>query len=351
MRFLPYYPESPTNVPAEPTRPSPWHRARIGALAILLALFFLTYVAVSLLCVGYIVWATLVCTWDDWLVGNTVALVMIVPVGGLLAYWLAALGSIRSAPLPDGDEIFEFDHPALFAFIAQLCDEIGVARPTRVFLDDRVNASVLLELPDGMGLVIGRGLVDCLCLSEFKAILAHEIGHCTQGSVALNRYVRVAGQLVRYFMQEDGVTERTLRGWAALPLLLGVPASAILGAWRLVRWLLRGYWGFVHAAHEALAREEELHADRIAVRIAGSDALVDALAKCACSEPLSQPLALAGGAAAAAGAHPTDAERELNATAIPVPAQRDPRPARVLFEDADAESYDFLSQYGCAVDA
>ena len=51
--------------------------------------------------------------------------------------------------------------------------------PARVVVDGRVNCSVVIESESWM-LVIGLGLVDCLNVTEFAAILAHEVGHLRQ---------------------------------------------------------------------------------------------------------------------------------------------------------------------------
>ncbi|MBI3759831.1 MAG: M48 family metallopeptidase [Deltaproteobacteria bacterium] len=333
MHSLPFYPPSPADVSADVTAPSAAYRLRAAGVAVAVGLFFLSYLAAAMACVAYILWAAVWCPWDDgaWLVVKAIAMALIVPVGGFLGYWLSALANIRSAPPPDAVEIFEADHPRLFAFIERLCDEIGVARPAHVFLDDRVNASAVLETPDGNGLLIGIGLIQCLSLCEFKAILAHEIGHFSQRSVALNRYVRIAGQVVAYLMRGDTGLERVLRAWAGLHLSLAWPAHAVLVVLRSCRGTLAAMWGMIYRAHQALAREEELHADRIAVRFAGSDALIDALAACAiadeCVRESEPPTFAAGGI----DDHPSDAERECNARAIPIAADRDERSARLLF--------------------
>ena len=82
-------------------------------------------------------------------------------------------------------EIFEDEHPRLFDFIHQVCDETGAAYPKHVYLDYAVNAAAIADttsffhlfLPTGKSLLIGLGLVNSCNLTEFKAMLAHEFGH------------------------------------------------------------------------------------------------------------------------------------------------------------------------------
>src|SRR5262249_24775805 len=99
-------------------------------------------------------------------------------------------------------EITEEEHPLLFAFIHQICDELDAPEPNKVFVSPDVNAAVMprtnlisLFVEPKNDLFIGLGLVNCLNLSEFKSVLAHEFGHFSQSATA-NSYAYVASRII-----------------------------------------------------------------------------------------------------------------------------------------------------------
>ena len=88
-------------------------------------------------------------------------------------------------------EVTEQEQPELFGFIRSLCQEVGCQMPARVYLSHDVNAAVLyptsilnLIVPPKKNLLIGLGLVNGLNLVEFKALLAHGLGHFSQRTLA-----------------------------------------------------------------------------------------------------------------------------------------------------------------------
>ena len=96
-------------------------------------------------------------------------------------------------------EIFEDEHPKLFDFIDKVCEETGAEQPKHVYVDYRVNAgrdadtsrSFTCSSRRAEACCIGLGLVNCVNLTEFKAVLAHEFGHFSQKSMKLGTYVYV----------------------------------------------------------------------------------------------------------------------------------------------------------------
>src|SRR5207302_1007977 len=99
-------------------------------------------------------------------------------------------------------EITEDEHPILFGFIHQLCEELGAPEPHKVFVSPDVNAAVMprtsllnLFVEPKKDLLIGMGLVNCVNLSEFKAVLAHEFGHFSQSAMA-SSYTYVASRII-----------------------------------------------------------------------------------------------------------------------------------------------------------
>src|SRR5262249_26442963 len=93
-------------------------------------------------------------------------------------------------------EIFPEEHPRLLDFLSRLCDDTGAPVPHRIVVSPEINAAVFYEesllgliVPPPKNLLIGLGLVNVLTLSEFKAVMAHELGHFSQRGMLLRRYL------------------------------------------------------------------------------------------------------------------------------------------------------------------
>ena len=317
-------------------------------------------------------------------------------VATILAVFLVrALFGVARALKPDAIEITAQDEPALFDFISRLADDTGAPRPHRVFLSPGVNAAVFYDLsilnlllPSRKNLEIGLGLANALHLSEFKAVLAHEMGHFAQRSMAVGRWVYVSQQIAGNLVARRDWFDRALGALSSTDIRI-----AWLG-WlsRLIVWSLRALldtaFQLVIVAQRALAREMEFQADLVAVSVSGSDALVHALHRAGTadeawdralrvalqelsqgrripdlfalqtrvSEHLRQvaadehPPSLPPGAGPAHrifqeqlalaprmwATHPSNREREDNCKRVYVPSPLDERPAWLLFRDPAA---------------
>ncbi|MEZ4372528.1 MAG: M48 family metallopeptidase [Polyangiaceae bacterium] len=163
-----------------------------------------------------------------------------------------------------------------------MADEAGAPRPYRVYISTRVNAAVFYDtsllnlfVPAKKNLEIGIGLVNVLSLSEFKAAIAHELGHFAQRSMAVGRWAYVAHGIVAQVVRgRDRFDEFILsRDRIRIPVLGPV--------FRLALWALRAViesvFIVVLLVERSLSREMELQADRVAVAIAGSESLVHTL--------------------------------------------------------------------------
>lgn len=183
-------------------------------------------------------------------------------------------------------EIKQEEEPILFDFLYKLADETGAPRPNKVYLSNRVNASVFYDLsflnlffPSKKNLEIGLGLINVLNLGEFKAVLAHEYGHFAQRSMLVGRWVYIANQIATTI-----ITKRD----ALDSLLVGLSSIDIRIAWigwilSLIVWSIRSLveliFRLVILSQRALSREMEFQADLVAVSVTGSDALIHALHK------------------------------------------------------------------------
>ena len=178
------------------------------------------------------------------------------------------------------------DEPILFDYLYKLADEAGSPRPHKIFLTDRVNASVSYDLsivnllfPSKKNLEIGLGLVNILSLGEFKAVLAHEFGHFAQRSMLLGRYVYVAQQIAAQIVTKRDVLDKFLAGLSGIDIRIawiGWVLSILVWA---IRSLIETCFSVVAIAERALSREMEFQADLVAVSLTGSDALIHALYK------------------------------------------------------------------------
>ncbi|WP_374339076.1 M48 family metallopeptidase [Leeia sp.] len=264
------------------TRPSGRYRSRAWMAMLALLGFLLAYLGLAGW-FGYIAWYTFA--------GDGITIHDSSPGIGLLAGFLSffmikSLFFVRRGKYEDGDEIKAADAPRLFAFLHQLADEARAPRPKRVYLSKRVNASVFYDLSffnfffaSRKNLEIGLPLVNMLNVTEFRAVLAHEFGHFAQRSMAVGRWVYIAGQIASHLVHK--------RDWLD-SLLLQLSYTDFRIAWlgwvlRLIIWAIRSMlhslFLLVVLAERALSREMEFQADLVAVSLTGSDALIHALHK------------------------------------------------------------------------
>lgn len=169
--------------------------------------------------------------------------------------------------------------PLLFALVARVARAVGSPEPKRIDVDCQVNASAgfgsRLGVFTGGDLVltIGLPLVAGLSVQQFAGVLAHELGHFSQGAgMRLSYVVRtVNAWLARVVYERDDWDEALANGIAG-----GGWLSAILLLAALCVWLTRGIlWVLMAAGHAAsgfLLRQMEYDADRYEARLAGAAA-------------------------------------------------------------------------------
>jgi Zn-dependent protease with chaperone function len=178
------------------------------------------------------------------------------------------------------------DEPVLFDYLHKLADEIGAPTPSKVYLSNRVNASVFYDLsflnlffPSKKNLEIGLGLINVLNLGEFKAVLAHEYGHFAQKSMLVGRWVYIANQIANTIITRRDASDSLLRGLSRIDIRIawiGWILSIIVWS---IRSLVELIFRVVVLSQRALSREMEFQADLVSVSVTGSDALIHALHK------------------------------------------------------------------------
>jgi len=194
------YPDSPADVPPDLRRPSARYRRRALAAGVALAAFLIAYLGL-MLWFGWtgvqLVWSAIVVKEHEW--GWAAGGAALIIAGALASSFLRP----RPRPSLDGPlEVTAADQPTLLAFVRRVAAEIGAPPPDRVQITAAVAASVVHEPGrwwrlerSRRTLTLGLGLVAGLDLREFKALLAHELGHLGHHSTWLGRWSTRAGRL------------------------------------------------------------------------------------------------------------------------------------------------------------
>ena len=180
----------------------------------------------------------------------------------------------------EGAEVFREDNPELFGMIDEIAQSAGNQLPGHVFLTDKCDffvkyTSVLgFFSPKYRVLSLGIPAIMPLNRQEFKAILAHELGHFNQDSIMVSRYANISeficGTIYETY-ETCGNSENSIDSYTKF---------LAKGAYKIMQWQYKK----VAPLNGILSRAQELDADRFSVNIAGSEAMVSALAKIECME-------------------------------------------------------------------
>lgn len=176
-------------------------------------------------------------------------------------------------------EVTERDQPVLFAFIHKLCDELGAPEPNRVWVSPDVNAAVMpqtslvnLFVQPKKDLLIGLGLVNACNLSEFKSVMAHEFGHFGQSATA-GSYTYVAYRIIVDLVEGEDWFDRAVNGAKRQEGFLSAVGLGIGGLLWAGRKVLEWAFRAITLQRLVVSREQEFHADLVAVAAAGSEAV------------------------------------------------------------------------------
>jgi Zn-dependent protease with chaperone function len=170
-------------------------------------------------------------------------------------------------------------HPRLYQFIAHVSDLLRVSMPRRIYLSCDLNARAdfrrgwLSFFGNDMVLTLGLPLVSGLNTRQLAAIIAHELGHCTQFfAMRLGRVIdSVDGWFFRVVYERDS-WDVSFEEWANSvedSRLRLIVLCAGLSVW-LSRKILTLFMFIGHAASCYLLRQMEFHADACSMAVAGS---------------------------------------------------------------------------------
>ncbi|MFN8349548.1 MAG: M48 family metallopeptidase [Spirosomataceae bacterium] len=285
---LPFYPQSPQIADYSFLNPSPQFVAKVRSTVTGIFLFFIFYLLLILFAIGLLYCCGLAAMWMLALSINKITIVLgvgLICLGLMFFVFLFKfIFSIKKDENNQRVEITRNQHPRLFEFIDQLTEDVQAPKPQRIFLTPEVNAAVFynssfwsLFLPVRKNLQIGLGLVNCVNLSEFKAIMAHEFGHFSQRSMKVGSYVYMVNRVIYNLVYEYDSWDRMLDEWAASNSFWSIFAKLTRGLVNLVRGLLRKAYELLNERYMGLSREMEYNADLVAVSAVGNEASISAL--------------------------------------------------------------------------
>jgi Zn-dependent protease with chaperone function len=272
------YPPTPPDVPDGLTDYADSYTRQQNLLLAGLFVFLVFYI-------GAVLFFALIGAWCIWSLHHYPPLKIIGIVFSSIFFLYLVKGFFKRHPMNKEMhiEITEEEHPVLFEFIYQLCDELGAPLPNKVYVAPDVNAAVMprtslinLFVEPKKDLLIGLGLVNSVNLSEFKAVLAHEFGHFSQSAMA-SSYTYVANRIIADLVEGEDWFDRVVNWLKKQDNVFAVVGHAI-GAplWvgrKVLEWCYKG----ITLQRLAVSREREFHADLVAVSAAGSNAVVHCL--------------------------------------------------------------------------
>jgi Zn-dependent protease with chaperone function len=286
MENTEYYPVSPEKVDASYTAlPSSYKlKALLAILSIIL--FFILYFAL-VIGLGYLVkWAFL------YPIENINKITILGKVGAiagsvmLFLFTLKFIFKLKNIKPENRIPLKKSDNLKLWSFVEKICKETGAPKPKNIYVDPDVNAYVSytnnwlsLIFPVKKDLTIGLGLVSCLNLSEFKAVISHEFGHFAQSTMKVGSYIMSANTIIHDMIFNRDRWDNILEEWRASDLRLSFAAWAITPIIWIIRQVLNLFYQFLNIMYSSLSREMEFNADRVAASTSGSDAIVSALWK------------------------------------------------------------------------
>jgi Zn-dependent protease with chaperone function len=235
--------------------------------------------------VGYGVWWHV--TADTWMLSgpsdsfwSPVAYFGPAVAGLFLIFFMVKPILARPAKRKDPVAISADEEPVLFAFVNDVCRQVGAPSPDRIQVDCGVNASAgFASAPLGLQqpqlvLTIGLPLAG-LTVRQFGGVLAHEFGHFAQTSgMRLTFIVRSINNWFARVVHERDEWDEKLQTWTAEGRHGAVVSTMMLAqlfVWgsRLVLYLLMMAG---HAISCFMLRQMEYDADSCEIRLIGSRA-------------------------------------------------------------------------------
>lgn len=239
------YPASPSSIEVNYTKlPSSYYmKAILAILAIIL--FFVLYFAMVVL-LGYVVKWSIFYQIEN--INKLTILGKIGAIGGsimLFFFTLKFIFKIKNHQPENRIKLDKNQNPRLWSFVDKICEETGAPKPRHIYVDPDVNAYVSysnswlsLIWPVKKDLTIGLGLVSCLNLSEFKAIVSHEFGHFAQRSMTIGSYIMSANIIIQDMIFGRDKWDDALDNWRSMDFRISFAAWIITPVIWVIRQIL-----------------------------------------------------------------------------------------------------------------
>jgi Zn-dependent protease with chaperone function len=280
------YPKSPENIPDKLTKLPNTYHLKAGAAVFSVIFFFAFYIGLIL---GTAYLAQYAILYEMIEVNRLTILLKIGAIAGsvmLFIFTLKFIFKMKNPSINNRIKLKKEEHPEIWDFVYQICEETGAPKPRNIYVDPDVNAYVAysnlwlsLFFPVKKELTIGLGLVSCLNLSEFKAVVSHEFGHFSQRSMTIGSYIITANRIIFDMIFSRDKWDDLLDRWKQLDLRISFAAYILMPLIWVIRQALNLFYQFLNIMHALLSREMEFNADKVAVSTSGSDAIVSGLWK------------------------------------------------------------------------
>ncbi|MDO1449051.1 M48 family metallopeptidase [Rhodocytophaga aerolata] len=288
MNSIDLYPQSPQNIDKSITSPGKEYIRQVTKVFCSVVLFMLIYMALLAIAGGMLYYGI---QGAFYIITAKFSFITLAAGAGMVGlavmfawFMVKFIFKTRKNENPQRIQIFENEHPQLFAFIRKLATETGTPFPKKIFISPEVNACVFynssflsLFLPVPKNLEIGLGLVNSVNMSEFKAVIAHEFGHFSQKSMKLGSYIYTVNHMLYNLVYEYDSWDHTLEKWANIGGIFGFFAIVTFKMISVVRFILGKAYNFINLFYMSLSRAMEYHADLVAVSVAGSIPMKHAL--------------------------------------------------------------------------
>lgn len=229
---------------------------RVGLLAALGYAYVLLVLGVLAALLYLLAWATFSLRMHAWTLKFGWVLLMLA--------WVVVRALWVKMPAPEGVALTRAEAPRLFALADELAATLGAPRVHVVQVDGEYNAS-LAQVPR-LGpfgwhrnyLTLGLPLMHALTPEQFRAVLAHELGHLSGNHGRFGAWVYRVRQTWAQLLARLEIEER----WGSFAFV------------KFVNW----FAPYFNAYSFVLARRHEYEADRAAARVTGERGAALALA-------------------------------------------------------------------------